>query len=79
MTLYLNKKGKYAYPYFTNRNYLRNLTELQMIPLEEMEWNKGYKYIDTSLWEFPWITYSKSAKKITEAFIKRLNEDIMGL
>jgi hypothetical protein len=51
MTLNIDKKGKYAYPYHVNWHYLHNMTRLQMKALEEMEWIGAE--INTGLWYVP--------------------------
>jgi hypothetical protein len=78
MSLNLNKNENYTNSYDTNWGYLNNMTDLQMKALEKITWY-GH-YIHTNLMFIPWARFSNlDAKKITEAFIKRLNEDIMGL
>ena len=79
MTLNTDKSYKYAYPYYTDLDYLRNLTELQMIPLKEIKWEEEYKYIHTGLWFVPWITFPKGDAKDVKVFIDNLNEKIMEL
>lgn len=82
MTLDLNKFVIYADPYTTNRNYLRNMTKLQVKALEEMKLKRRYryKYINTGLWHVPWAWIEeKSIKYSVKDFIDSLNESIMGL
>ncbi len=78
MTLHLHKSEIYADPYRTNLFYLRNLTELQMIPLEEMKWIGAE--INGDLWSVPWAWIDKkNTKDSAEGFMKRLNEELRRL
>jgi hypothetical protein len=80
MSLYLIRTYKDAYPYYTNLDYLYNMTWLQMNPLKEMEWIEFSKYIRTGLWPVPWITFSKEDVEYSvESFMKHLNEELRGL
>ena len=53
MTLDLNETYKDANPYFTNWDYLNNMTYLQTKSLNELAWDEYYKYISTELWNVP--------------------------
>ena len=79
MSLNLDKRDKYANPYYTNWDYLENMTALQMKALNEIEWDEEYKYIDPGLWAVPWSIFSESAKNSVEYFITDLNKKIMEL
>ena len=80
MSLILNKKAKYASSYFTNWDYLHNMTRLQVNPIEEITWNEYYKYISTGLWDVPYAqSFIPEAKSAMREFIERLNEKIMEL
>lgn len=76
MTLNLNKKSKYTSPYYTNWDYLRNMTDLQMKPREEMTWNEKYKEI-TGLWYVP-DAFSRKIRSM-RYFADALNDKIKGL
>ena len=52
MTLDLNETYKDANPYFTNWDYLNNMTSLQTKSLNELAWEYS-KYISTGLWNVP--------------------------
>jgi hypothetical protein len=80
MTLTLYKKANYVYPYNTNRNYLHNMTSLQVKPIEEMEWNEDSKHIEEDLWIVPWNSFTEwNVERAAKHFIERLNDKIMGL
>ena len=82
MTLKLHKRNNYVDPYNTNRNYLRNMTSLQMIPLGKMIWDEIWdeRYIYIHIWNVPntW-TFKSSAEISVKSFIDDLNYVIMGL
>ena len=80
MTLYIDKRDKYADIYDTNWSYLHNMTSLQLKALEEMKWHEDSKYIHTELWVVPlaWID-EKSTKHSVGGFMERLNEKMMEL
>ena len=78
MSLILNEKEIYADTYETNWNYLRNMTEVQMKLLEDMDWNGAY--INNSLSDFPWTGNNRKYAKISvEAFRNQLNNELMRL
>ena len=77
MTLNLNKKAKYTSPYYTNVDYLHNMTSLQMKALEEMTWIGAYKEIDTSLRYVP-DAFSRKIRSM-RYFVNALNGKIKGL
>ncbi len=80
MSLNIDKSYKYANPYYTNWDYLHNMTKLQVKALEEMEWDKYYIRILTDLWGVPWVSFSKEAVEgSVERFIDDLNNKIMEL
>ena len=77
MTFNLDKRDKYADPYITNRNYLHNMSEIQMKLLEEMTWNEYFKYIDNGLWYVP-DAFSRKIRSM-RYFADALNDKIKGL
>ena len=80
MSLYLDKKEGCANSYHTNRNYLYNMTRLQVKHLKEVEWYELSKYIHTGLWDIPWAFSSKlDALNSTEVFIEFLNKELRRL
>jgi hypothetical protein len=80
MTFNLDKRDKYADPYITNRNYLHNMSEIQMKLLEEMTWNEYFKYIDNGLWDFPWAWPDENhVKDSAKNFTYSLNTAIKRL
>ena len=71
----------YTNPYNTNRNYLDNMTNLQMKLLNKMIW-VDHSYIRDGffLWFIPnAIVNEKKAKESVESFTISLNEKIKGL
>ena len=78
MTLWVNSIYKYANPYDTNWDYLYNMAELQMIPLEKMNWYMDYIYIDLRAVPDEW-QYRTGANASVESFIDDLNNVIMEL
>jgi hypothetical protein len=80
MSLELTKSETYANPYYTNWGYLYNMTSLQVKALEGMKWYEGDKYIDTSLWSVPWISFSmEDVKYSMELFIDNLDKELRRL
>jgi hypothetical protein len=81
MSLYLNERDKYADTYDVNWAYLRNMTSLQMKPLNEMAWTGKYKkYIYDRLWFVPNAWASEIVlEDLIKQFINDLNIEIMGL
>ena len=73
--------GNYANPYNTNRNYLDNMTNLQMKLLNKMIWvDHSYIRDSFSLWILPTaMGTEKEVKESMKYFIRDLNEDIMRL
>ena len=80
MALNIDKSYKYANPYNTNRDYLRNMTSLQMKALGKMIWYDLLKYIIADLWVIPWASFSKEdVEDSMELFIDMLNKELMRL
>ncbi len=78
MSLELTKSETYANPYYTNWDYLRNLTWLQMRALEEMKWYGDY--IDTGLLVVPLFSFSmEDVKYSMELFIDNLDKELRRL
>jgi hypothetical protein len=75
------RKHRYENPYDTNLLYLRNMTSLQMKPLNEMRWYENY--ISITLWRIPvsWaLPFSKvKAENLMKEFINDLNNEIKRL
>ncbi len=80
MSLNIDKSYKYANPYYTNWDYLENMTALLMKALEGIEWNKASKHIRAGLLSVPWAWYNKKTiKDSVKYFIDNLNDEIMVL
>ena len=80
MSLNIDKRHKYANPYFTNWFYLKTLTSLQVELLQKMQWYEASKYIRTDSWAIPDIRSSKTdAKDSVKRFRYFLNEKIKEL
>jgi hypothetical protein len=79
MSLWL-KDSNYVNPYFTNWNYLDNMTALQMKALGTMLWSEDMEYIYTGLKNIPraWA-YEEPAKRSVKGFINDLNNEIKRL
>ena len=80
MTLNLDKKEGYANSYHTNLLYLRNMTDLQVKPLNEITWHEFFKYIHTGLRDVPnaWKR-KKDTKDSMKGTIKYFNNEIKRL
>lgn len=80
MSLNIDKRHKYANPYFTNWFYLDNITKLQVKLLKEMRWDESHIDTDTDLWFIPITRVRKTTAEITtDIFIERLNKRIPEL
>jgi len=80
MTLFLNEKEIYENSYYTNWNYLQDMSELQMELLQGMEWDEDYEHILTGLSDLPWaFSYKKDAEYSIKEFIDDLNKELRGL
>jgi hypothetical protein len=78
MSLALDEYG-YANSYYTNWEYLQNITELLMKALEEMEWNRAFEIIHDDLEPVP-VTYThKNIEYSIELFINDLNNAVKWL
>ena len=80
MTLWINTTYKYADAYYTNWNYLRNMTESQMKRLGEIWWDEGDANIHDGLWYVPSTRVSEVfGGRSANYFINELQENIMEL
>lgn len=80
MTLWINTTYKYADAYYTNWNYLRNMTESQMKRLGEIWWDGWATHIRDGLWYIP-VAFNNDTnlKDSVNVFIYHLNADIKRL
>ena len=78
MSLALNEYG-YANSYYTNWEYLRNMTELQMKLLKKMEWRSGFQYIRDALRAVPVTDSYENIEYSIELFINDLNNAVKWL